>query len=264
MSQVNPQALNHYRTMIRERYPRRFPELYTFSPEILVPTFREAIRENNEDAIRRLLHPVGPQVYAFEMLVPEFCDKLIEETEAFGDWCTVNDLHKNVPNTMNNYGAVLDDFGFTPFLDELMQTAVLPLSRFLYPDVVGATLDNHHGFVVDYEMGKDEHLDFHVDQSDVTLNVCLGQTFTDGNLYFGGIRCAVHQQTMPRPEEAFTVQHQPGQALLHRGKHRHAAENITAGRRMNLILWCMSSTYQNQYDSHACTQWCCWQPEADS
>jgi hypothetical protein len=31
----------------------------------------------------------------------------------------------------------------------------------------------HHGFVVSYEMGKDVSLGFHVDDAEVTLNLCL-------------------------------------------------------------------------------------------
>ena len=44
----------------------------------------------------------------------------------------------------------------------------------------GASLDSHHGFIVEYAVGKDASLDFHVDASDVTLNVCLGKEFTGG------------------------------------------------------------------------------------
>jgi hypothetical protein len=49
-------------------------------------------------------------------------------------------------------------------------------------------LDSHHGFIVEYEIGKDSKLDFHVDDADVTLNLCLGQEFKGGALYFAGAR----------------------------------------------------------------------------
>lgn len=35
-------------------------------------------------------------------------------------------------------------------------------------------------------------LGFHVDDSEVTLNVCLGKQFSGGELYFRGIRCENH------------------------------------------------------------------------
>jgi hypothetical protein len=41
-------------------------------------------------------------------------------------------------------------------------------------------------FVVEYGADKDKKLDWHVDDSDVTLNVCLGKEFVGGDLVFSG------------------------------------------------------------------------------
>lgn len=133
-----------------------------------------------------------------------------------------------------------------------------PFATQLYPEVGGDSLDSHHGFLVEYQPGKDVSLDFHVDASDVTLNVCLGREFAGGELYFGGIRCALCQTTMPLPEEEYTLAHRPGQAVLHRGRHRHAAKPITGGQRCNLILWCTSSRFQHEFDETTCPSWCGW------
>lgn len=35
-------------------------------------------------------------------------------------------------------------------------------------------------------------LGFHVDDSEVTLNVCLGKHFSGGELFFRGVRCDKH------------------------------------------------------------------------
>lgn len=136
---------------------------------------------------------------------------------------------------------------------------VTPISSLVFRDVGGDSLDYHHGFIVEYALDKDTSLDFHVDASDITLNVCLGNIFTGGELFFGGIRCSQCQQTPPHQKEEFQIVHQPGHAILHRGKHRHSAQNIESGERLNLILWCMSSLYQKQYDPNVCASWCDWQ-----
>lgn len=251
-------ALTEYRHYIQQNYVAKDPDLFQWSSEYLVPGFRAALENGSPQFLRAVLRQEAGDVWVFDMLQQDFCDRLIAEVEWFGQWCEHRGVTKRAPNTMNNYGAVLDDFGFTSFLQEMMHRAVMPFSSLLYPDVGGDSLDNHHGFVVDYEIGKDEDLDFHVDQSDVTLNVCLGQQFEHGELYFAGIRCALHQQTVPRPEEEHLLRHSPGQGLLHRGKHRHAARKITSGRRMNLILWCMSSKNQ-QMSTNECTSWCGWE-----
>src|SRR5262249_39829619 len=149
----------------------------------------------------------------------DFCAELLDEIAYFEAWCTRKDLPLIRPNTMNNYGAVLDSFGFQTFLQQLMVEYVMPLAAQFYPEVGGGALDGHHGSVVEYKPGKDEKLDFHVDASDVTLNVCLGKEFTGGELYFRGVRCGECQQTAWRPEEEFDVAHVPGRAILHRGRH---------------------------------------------
>ena len=165
------------------------------------------------------------------MLRPEFCAALLEEVAAFEAWCTLHEVHLLRPNTINNYGVVLDSIGFGPFLQQLMTEYVRPFASRLYADVGGDSLDSHHGFIVEYEVGKDTSLDFHVDTSDVTLNVCLGREFSGGTLFFRGIRCGLCQQTLPRPEEEFEIAHVPGRAILHRGKHRHGANPILGGQR---------------------------------
>lgn len=41
---------------------------------------------------------------------------------------------------------------------------------------------------------------FHVDDSEVTLNVCLGKEFDGGELFFRGVRCDKHVNGESRPE----------------------------------------------------------------
>ena len=106
----------------------------------------------------------------------------------------------------------------------------------------------------------------------MTLNVCLGKEFEGGSLFFRGVRCPMHQnsgglgsetrnlRSLPQwnvrrpltdriflrvtanPHEIFTYQHKRGRALLHRGHHRHGANAISGGERVNLILWCRAPT----------------------
>ena len=56
--------------------------------------------------------------------------------------------------------------------NRLMLQCVQPFAAFLYPHL-GQRLDSHHGFVVEYELGKDINLGFHVDDSEVRLQVNL-------------------------------------------------------------------------------------------
>jgi hypothetical protein len=103
-------------------------------------------------------------------------------------------------------GAILDDFGFKNMLDEVMKKYISPFANLLFPEWIGTGgLDSHHGFVVKYKIGEDEDLDFHMDESEITLNVCLGKSFQGGNLFFNGVRGDVSEK-----KEEFQFAHTPG------------------------------------------------------
>ena len=61
----------------------------------------------------------------------------------------------------------------------------MPLSKMLFSECGGETLDSYKPFTVKYKIGEDLNLGYHFDNAEVTLNVCLGKTFTGGDLYFG-------------------------------------------------------------------------------
>jgi len=146
---------------------------------------------------------------------------------------------------MNNYGVILDEIGMTPFLAKLRDAYVSPFARLLYPEASGDSLDHHHGFIVQYKIGEDLDLDFHYDESEVTLNVCLGKVFTGGSLYFAGLL-----EDPSTHDEYFQFQHKLGAGILHIGKHRHGALKIKSGERYNLILWCRSSKLRSMPCKH--------------
>jgi len=74
--------------------------------------------------------------------------------------------------------------------------------------------DSHHAFVVDYQIGKDEELDYHMDESLVTLNICLGEEFVGGDVYFNGIRGS----GIAERAEMVEVSHSVGKAIMHVGQ----------------------------------------------
>lgn len=239
------------RQRVAARYRPGDPDLFTFTDAWLDPRFVAAGRDPSRLEALWTEHP-GDAV-SFPLLAPATCARLLAEVDAYDRWCVAEGLPTGGPNSMNNYGAVLDDFGLYPALQALIARVVAPLAPRLFPEVAPYLLDDHHGFVVAYAEGGDVALGFHVDASLVTLNVCLGRDFEGGELYFAGVRCPVCQQTPPRPEEQFELAHEPGVAILHRGPHRHGAHPIRAGERRNLILWCRSSSHDGW---RHCDRWC--------
>ena len=170
------------------------------------------------------------------------------EIDHFEEWCTSQGLPIRRPNSMNEHGAILDEMGFAPLMREWIRYAVEPLSRVCFPEVLleESHLDDHHAFVVEYGAGKDRTLSEHVDDAEVTLNLCLGRVFTGSKLLFNGIRCGHHRQCEARTDELITTDHTLGSALLHLGNHRHRALPLESGHRSNLILWCRSRVYRER------------------
>ncbi|KAG9487668.1 hypothetical protein GDO78_007462 [Eleutherodactylus coqui] len=196
---------------------------------------------NNHEVIYPLwffLFFLGKRIYCFPVFVPEFCRDFLEELENFEKSL----LEKGRPNTMNNYGVLLNELGLDEsFITPLREKYLHPLASILYPDWGGGCLDSHKAFVVQYSVDKDLDLSSHYDNSEVTLNVSLGKEFTDGNLYFSDMR------EVPSGERRYAeVEHTIGHGILHRGQQVHGALPVTSGERWNLIIWMRASSIRNK------------------
>lgn len=185
-----------------------------------------------------LLDEVVPgAVWAFPLLTPAFCDALVGEIEHLD---TLG-LPVKRPNSMNNYGMILNDVGFEGMASALQRDHLAPIAKHLWGGAQGASLDVHHTFVVRYEAkpGRDFGLDMHTDDSDVTFNVCLGKEFEGGELAVCGVmRSAAHRRL------AGVLPHAKGRCLVHLGSQRHGAQDVRSGERVNLIVWNRSAAWR--------------------
>jgi hypothetical protein len=68
-------------------------------------------------------------VYSFGMLSIAFCDKFLEEVDNY----FASGLPVRRPNSMNNYGLIVNDIGLEPSITHLQQDYILPLAKLLYP-----------------------------------------------------------------------------------------------------------------------------------
>jgi hypothetical protein len=194
------------------------------------------------------LHVGRPFCSEWHTALSDMVDKRIELAAHAG--------HRVVPpNSMNRYGAILDDLGFEPLMTHVVKHVVEPLAGHVFPEVSACGLDGHHAFVVDYSPETDDHLSWHMDDAEVTLNLCLGTEFNGGDLVFRGRRCPWHRDSPWENHEVFQYAHQPGAVLIHAGTHRHEALPVTSGFRRNLIIWCTSGCYRER-TGHTCPTWC--------
>eukprot|EP00392_Amoebophrya_sp_AT5.2_P010961 g11034.t1 len=179
-----------------------------------------------------------PNVYSFPLFTDEFCDKLVAEVRGVHD----SQLKVQRPNSMNNYGVILNDIGLEPLMDSI-QELLRPLGAARF-GAVGANWDGHHAFIVQYAPRKDTHLDMHTDDSDVTVNVALGIGQFEGS----EVRFCGKMGSPEHRKNQCVYKNRKGTAIMHLGRHRHGAMEITEGERMNLILWNRGSVYRETFD----------------
>lgn len=105
-------------------------------------------------------------------------------------------------------------------------------------------LDWRHGYIAGYSATPAgnkgttrQRLVSHTDDSEVTLNCCLGEEgYNGGHVQFFGLRGTEDEGqligTVKRPNV--------GTALLHSGRHLHSVSDVTKGDRYALIVWSRS------------------------
>lgn len=241
-------AAARLRTIRTYRPPRR-ALLRDSVASWLCPSLRTALQErhrrgpNADDAWwkRRVLDSIVtkmyPGVYAFPMLRIDVAKSLVETVADF----EASEHDKARPNSMNRLGVVLNDMGFESAFDVVLESVVRPIASVLFRDEGGDSLDHHHSFVVRYD-DRDSGLALHTDDSEVTLNVSLCADYDgDGALRFCGMERTPTYRTF-----LGDCGHRPGVAILHAGRHRHGANRIDAGKRVNLIMWCKSREHRDR------------------
>ena len=225
-------TISQYRAL--RRHEHLFNDEIAFSKDMFDPKFWTAYATNTPEAWSAIMTEEAPEVYSFPIFSDSFCKDMVEELDAFN----ASGLPARRPNSMNNYGVVVNEIGMEPALDKLVHTFLQPVAHHLFPGP-GSHFDRHHTFVVRYKVGEDLGLDMHTDDSDVTFNVCLGREFKGAGLQFCGNQGAPNHR-----HASLLYQHKLGHCVVHRGHRRHGADDITEGERLNLIVWTRALAFQ--------------------
>ena len=188
----------------------------------------------------------GGQIFSFPLLKERFCRDLGEEFAHYlafrAAYVAESGGEREPPGTLRER-LTLAEVGLAS-LEGFFLGALQSLIAALFPGPVGA-VDHAHGYTVGYGAAEDparnvtrKALIPHTDDAEVTLNVCLADGFTGGQLKFHGLRAptTVHPMDLPNRDE-FAYTHRLGRAVLHRGAHFHEVQDVDAGHRHVLICW---------------------------
>jgi len=221
---------------------RRHPELFDSKVgwgEWLDPALKAGLEDyrltGNSTLIFAHLREETRDVYSFSLFSEAFCDMFLDELDGY----RASGLPISRPNSMNNYGIIVNHIGLRPAITRFQKDVLQPLSELLFPVQVQGGFDSHHSFMVQYKADEDLGLDMHTDDSDVTFNMCLGRSFTGASLTICG-----DSRTPQHRHFHHSYEHVRGRALVHLGSRRHGADDIRAGERNNLIVWNSNTRYR--------------------
>ena len=111
------------------------------------PALLEAVAEleaGNESAVRSLLRVEvegsDASVYSFAIFTTDFCDRFIEELDNY----YATGLPQPRPNSMNNYGIIVNQIGMQAVITRMQREVLLPLSELLFPVQARGGFTGHH------------------------------------------------------------------------------------------------------------------------
>ena len=204
------------------------------------PKLREAVEQawadpTKETAVKNLWKEVFPGVFEAQFFDPAKLSILRDYMAKVAD--AGIPLRPPYGISLNRGGAMLDSRSegylaapsFQDFYRNLMDSYMRPISRLLFPDVVGYDTQTF-GFSIQWQADADTSLRAHTDASSVTLNINLnlpGEEFAGSGVRF------FDRDTRQVGELTFA----PGTALIHHGSVPHESMPITEVERSNFVLW---------------------------
>ena len=150
----------------------------------------------DSDGVPTCVRTESPGIYSFSFLRPEYTTMWLEEVQNIKAFYRDNKIPSEPPNVYNKHGVVLDNFYFYHTIQRLVETVVMPIAKHLWYGIGEDSLFCHNAFTTAYAQDMDQHLLNHVDDSEVTVNYCLGTAFQGGACRFEGVRCREHVSSL--------------------------------------------------------------------
>lgn len=206
------------------------------------------------------LRPLGPGALFGPLLSPAWCAQLAAAAADFEARLLAGEVQAPPPTSMHAYGLPLDVLGLDDLAMQLMGAGLWSRGRAALGGPVDGPLVEANGFLVRYGGLGDQSLGQHVDDSDLTLTLCLEGPAEGAELQLEGARCGLHLDGPVRPEERLRAQPAVGEGALHWGKLRHRVLPVRSGSRLSLVVWARGADSRARFEAEAeagrCPPWC--------
>lgn len=201
--------------------------------------------------------PMGNSIYCGKILNHEFCDYTVNLVKSYP---SKKGKVENLTNSMHYNAISTKELGIANFIDNFSKNILETIVNSLFPNKVKIRFDSTHSYIVRYGPEYDRELGLHVDDSLITMNLCLNDGFSGSDLILNGTRCPIHMNTHCSDNKETCIKHEKGVMILHAGKNRHYVTPIEEGERYNLIVWCQNNDEKNQWlealDDGHCLDYC--------
>ena len=201
---------------------------------------------------------LGDGVYIGKIFTDEFCEDVLERISHVD--AQANAARCIAANSMHWNALPAAQIGIEPLVGSLVELFDQDIAPNILPERLRLPIDDIHSYIVRYGHSSDRDLGFHIDDSFLTLNICLNEGFTGSELVFEGERCPTHVDTHSSAHERLCVEHQKGSMVVHPGKNRHFVNWISSGERCNLIIWCQNEAERDRWfdsqNSGECLEFC--------
>ena len=113
---------------------------------------------------------LGDEIYHGQLVTDQFCDLILDRVKQH-----TRDLYKQA-NSMHQEAILIDQLGLGPLIEAFSGNFFIKDISQVLPDVYLPPLDGIHSYIVRYSKSLDHDLGFHVDDSFLTINLCLNDS----------------------------------------------------------------------------------------
>jgi hypothetical protein len=135
---------------------------------------------------------MGENIFYGKILDYDFCDNTVTLVK---EHISNKNKYQNLTNSMHSSAVSTNELGIKNFVDTFANTILKDVAKSLFLNSAKINFDSIHSYIVRYGAEYDRDLGLHVDDSLVTMNLCLNDGFSGSDLIFKGTICHIHFDT---------------------------------------------------------------------